>query len=103
MITTDESSVMVSLSLLRSAGRQELQVSSRRAFKASGVSSKILRRWIGLKYLAKVAEAEKQWQEQAAEIRAGRKKSMLTVLEERGLVHQITGYTSLRYSNRPVC
>jgi tyrosyl-tRNA synthetase len=45
-----------------------------------------------LKYLRKVADAEKKWQEKALEIEAGKQKSMLTILEERGLVHQITGY-----------
>lgn len=49
------------------------------------------RRYIGMKYLAKVADAEKAWGEKAKEIRAGNQKSMLSILEERGLVHQTTG------------
>jgi tyrosyl-tRNA synthetase len=44
-----------------------------------------------MKYLAKVADAEKEWQEKAATIRAGKEKSMLTILEERGLVQTVTG------------
>jgi tyrosyl-tRNA synthetase len=44
-----------------------------------------------LKYWAKVADAEKEWQEKASRISAGREKSMLTILEERGLVQTVTG------------
>jgi tyrosyl-tRNA synthetase len=44
-----------------------------------------------MKYLAKVADAEKQWKEKARRIRAGQEKTMLTILEERGLVQTITG------------
>jgi tyrosyl-tRNA synthetase len=75
------------------SSRQELYICSRCAFRASKVSSKTTKRWIGQKYLAKVALAEKQWQEWALEIKAQKKKSMLSILEERGLVHQVTGYT----------
>lgn len=45
-----------------------------------------------MKYLAKVADAELAWQEKASKINAGEAKSMLTILEERGLVQTITGY-----------
>ncbi len=48
-----------------------------------------------MKYLAKVADAEKQWKDKAARIGAGEEKSMLTILEERGLVHTITGYNTI--------
>jgi len=82
---------MISPSLFGSTSRQELYICSRCTFRASKVSFKTTRRWIGQKYLAKVALAEKQWQEWALEIKAKKRKSMLTVLEERGLVHQITG------------
>jgi tyrosyl-tRNA synthetase len=44
-----------------------------------------------MKYLAKIAEAEKEWQAKTNDIKAGRQKSMLTILEERGLVNTITG------------
>jgi tyrosyl-tRNA synthetase len=50
------------------------------------------RRWISQKFIAKTADAELRWQEQALEIKQGKKKSMLTILEERGLVEQVTGY-----------
>ncbi|RQM08832.1 hypothetical protein DH86_00002961, partial [Scytalidium sp. 3C] len=49
------------------------------------------RRWIGQKYLAKLADAEMSWQEKASKIRAGEQKSMLAILEERGYVHAIAG------------
>jgi tyrosyl-tRNA synthetase len=44
-----------------------------------------------MKYLAKVADAERRWEEKAAIIRSGKQKSMLTILEERGLVQTVTG------------
>jgi tyrosyl-tRNA synthetase len=44
-----------------------------------------------MKYLAKVADAEKAWQEKAAKIQAGKEQSMLSILEERGLVKSVTG------------
>jgi tyrosyl-tRNA synthetase len=44
-----------------------------------------------MKYLTKVADAELQWQEKAEIIKSGKQKSMLSILEERGLVQTITG------------
>jgi tyrosyl-tRNA synthetase len=44
-----------------------------------------------MKYLAKVADAELQWEEKAKMIRKGKQKSILTILEERGLIQSITG------------
>jgi tyrosyl-tRNA synthetase len=38
-----------------------------------------------------VAEAKKEWGALAQDIKHGKKKSMLAVLEERGLVHNVTG------------
>lgn len=49
------------------------------------------RRWIGMKYLAKVAAAEDDWQVQASRIKAGKERAMLDILEERGLICQVTG------------
>jgi len=86
---------MASPSLLRVSTRSDLYVCARCAFQASKASQKTTRRWIGTKYLAKVADAELQWQEQKLEIKAGKKKSMLTILEERGLINQTTGYGDL--------
>lgn len=42
-------------------------------------------------YLRKTAEAADQWAIWAGEIKAGKRKSMLAILEERGYVHQVVG------------
>jgi tyrosyl-tRNA synthetase len=44
-----------------------------------------------MKYLTKVADAEKAWQEKAFRIKAGKEQSMLSILEDRGLVQTVTG------------
>lgn len=82
---------MASPSLFRNASRPDLYICARCTFRSSTAPSKASKRWIGLKYLAKKAKAEKEWGEQAGEIKIGKKKSMLTILEERGLVHQLAG------------
>lgn len=43
-----------------------------------------------MKYLAKVAEAEKNWKEQAEKNQVNN-THFLDVLEERGFVHQLAG------------
>lgn len=48
------------------------------------------RRYIGLKYLAKVADAEKDWQAKAA-VHNETGAHFFKMLEERGFVHQIAG------------
>ncbi|KAK0114325.1 tyrosyl-tRNA synthetase [Cadophora gregata] len=78
-------------SLFRRSTRPNLYVCASCALRASTSPTTISRRWIGMKYLAKLANAEAQWQEKAAKIEAGKQKSMLTILEERGLVNSITG------------
>lgn len=45
-----------------------------------------------MKYLAKIADAEIMWQDKASRIRSGQQKSMLTILEERGLIQTVTGH-----------
>ena len=42
-------------------------------------------------FLQKTIEAKLDWARQATEIKAGRKESMLTMLEKRGFVNQIIG------------
>jgi len=59
--------------------------------RASKITQKTARRAIGTKWLKKTADAETNWQIQALEIKDGKKKSMLKILEERGLVHNVTG------------
>lgn len=49
------------------------------------------RRAISQNYLKKQAEANAKWAENAEEIRAGNRDSMLTMLEKRGYIHQIVG------------
>ncbi|OBT43972.1 hypothetical protein VE00_04682 [Pseudogymnoascus sp. WSF 3629] len=82
---------MASSSLLRSASQHRLCQCSRTAARSTRPHAATGRRYIGMKYLAKVADAEKAWAEKAKDIRAGKQKSMLSILEERGLVHQTTG------------
>ncbi len=42
-------------------------------------------------WLKKTAEAKEAWDAQAKEIEAGRKQSMLSILEERGYVNSVAG------------
>ncbi|KAL8802303.1 MAG: hypothetical protein Q9200_006625 [Gallowayella weberi] len=49
------------------------------------------RRHIARVYEAKTRDAEKQWQERYAEIQAGQRQSMLSILAERGYVNAVAG------------
>lgn len=82
---------MASPSLLRRTTRPELYVCARCAFRAAQPSTRGPKRCISTSFLNKVAAAEVQWQERAVEVQAGKRKSLLTVLEERGLIQAITG------------
>ncbi|QSZ32184.1 hypothetical protein DSL72_001755 [Monilinia vaccinii-corymbosi] len=82
---------MATTSLLQRSTRPDLYVCASCAFKTSRNSNKASRRWVGTKYLAKVADAELDWAKKASDIKAGKQKSMLSILEERGYVHQLTG------------
>ncbi|KAH7327175.1 hypothetical protein BKA65DRAFT_375166, partial [Rhexocercosporidium sp. MPI-PUGE-AT-0058] len=82
---------MASPSLFRRSARPEFYVCARCCIRASRTPTTTIRRWIGMKYLAKVANAELEWAAKASKIRSGEEKSMLTILEERGLVNTITG------------
>ncbi|RAL62191.1 hypothetical protein DID88_002675 [Monilinia fructigena] len=82
---------MATTSFLQRSARPDLYVCAKCTFRASQNSNKASRRWIGTKYLAKLANAELAWAKQATEIKAGKRKSMLSILEERGYVHQVTG------------
>jgi tyrosyl-tRNA synthetase len=82
---------MATHSLFQTAFYRSRYINIRCAFRTLEVFRRDTRRSIGSKYLAKVAEAEKQWKEQSKAIRDGRQKSMLSILEERGLIHQIAG------------
>lgn len=49
------------------------------------------RRWIGLNHIKNIKVAQQEWESRAADIVAGKSKSILDVLEERGYVNQIVG------------
>ena len=49
------------------------------------------RRWISHNYVRKIARAEDDWTDRANDIKDGKKRSVLEVLEERGFVNQIVG------------
>ncbi|ROW07864.1 hypothetical protein VMCG_03480 [Cytospora schulzeri] len=53
--------------------------------------ARAVKRWIGTKYLEKMRLAEKQWTEQAADIKAGKKKNLFDELEDRGLIKDVVG------------
>ncbi|KAL9133546.1 MAG: hypothetical protein Q9175_005272 [Cornicularia normoerica] len=55
------------------------------------VSPVIQRRSITQNHIKKTLEGKLEWARQATEIKAGRKESMLTMLEKRGYVNQIIG------------
>ena len=52
----------------------------------------VQKRWITQAYIQRMKDAEKEWQETAKEITAGKKKSFVEHLEERGLLHDVVGY-----------
>src|SRR5690242_11704620 len=49
------------------------------------------RRWISRNHLTRIKSAEEEWAIRADAIKAGEKKSILDLLEERGYVNQIVG------------
>lgn len=49
------------------------------------------RRWIGDKYLAKAALADKAWKKDAALVKAGQKKNLFDELDERGFIKDVVG------------
>lgn len=82
---------MASPSLFRSTSGHDMYICARCTFRASKLHSNTARRSIHQSYLEKQREAAQRWKTLAKEIEAGKKKSMLTRLEERGLVHNIAG------------
>lgn len=49
------------------------------------------RRWISQNHLRNIEAAEADWRQRTEAIKAGDKKSIFDVLEERGLINQIVG------------
>lgn len=82
---------MAAQSLFRNASQRDAYICGRCAIRNSKRPRDTGRRMIGTKWLAKKAAAEEDWKVRAKEIKEGKRKSMLSILEERGLVHQIAG------------
>ena len=53
------------------------------------------KRAISQNWLRKTADAEVAWKEQAKEIREGKKEGMLSILEKRGYINAVVGYTAI--------
>lgn len=49
------------------------------------------KRWITQNYVRRTKEAEQEWAQFAEEIKAGKRKSFVEHLEERGLIHDVVG------------
>jgi tyrosyl-tRNA synthetase len=75
------------------ARKGSLGAQEHRFFVNSSIRSPVLesRRWITQKHIQKVKGGEEQWAQFAAEIKAGKRKSFVEHLEERGLVHDVVG------------
>jgi hypothetical protein len=52
----------------------------------------VQKRWITRNHIRKIQEAEEDWSLRADAIAAGKRQSMLSLLDERGYVNQIIGY-----------
>jgi len=48
--------------------------------------------------MAKVANAEHEWKLRAEEVKAGKHKTMLAILEERGLVKDLTMCVAITFT-----
>lgn len=70
------------------------QKNLRRLQSAPTVSSFIQKRSISKQYIARTEAAEKQWEEQHKEIKAGERQGMLSILQERGYVNSVAGFES---------
>lgn len=58
---------------------------------ASPLQPTTQRRWISLKYLAKMQKADEQWKKQAELIKAGKRKNLFDELDERGFIKDVVG------------
>jgi tyrosyl-tRNA synthetase len=66
----------------------------RRPFLFSQHSERLLQqqRCITQNYIKRMEDGKKEWAKHAVEIRAGKRKSFVAHLEERGLIHDVVGY-----------
>lgn len=53
------------------------------------------KRCITQAYIQRMKDGEKEWARHAEEIKAGKRKNFAAHLEERGLIHDVVGYTLL--------
>ena len=60
-------------------------------FPAEANRQPLQKRWITRNHIRRIKTAEEEWAERADMINAGRKQSILSLLEERGYVNQIVG------------
>jgi tyrosyl-tRNA synthetase len=81
-------------SSLKSAFQSTYVCKSCRAklFPAELLRRNVQKRWITRNHIRKIKEAEEEWSLRADAIVAGKRQSMLSLLEERGYVNQIIGY-----------
>jgi hypothetical protein len=101
---TPESSIaatvsMASIAFAQHALRPKPYICARCAIRASRTS----KRQLSGTFITREIEKELAWKEQAKLIREGKKKSMLSILEERGYIKQIAGYSSLHCSSGILC
>jgi len=69
-------------------------VCRRRCFKQSLFEPQALcsqKRWLHRNHIRRIVAADTEWRDRADAILAGKKQSMLRLLEERGYVNQIVG------------
>ncbi|KAK0618406.1 tyrosine--trna ligase precursor, mitochondrial (cyt-18) [Bombardia bombarda] len=77
--------------LLSSRGAGPVCHSCLRVLVPTGDYARIQKRYIGLKYLAKVDEAEKEWQARAVKINEGEVQNTWDMLQERGYIKDMAG------------
>lgn len=58
------------------------------------------KRCITQAYLKRMEDGKKEWARNAEQIKAGKKKSFVEHLEERGLLHDVVGYVTMRSARR---
>lgn len=59
--------------------------------KSNGTHVFVQKRGVTQQYVQRMKDAEARWAVQAEEIKAGKKQSFLSMLEERGLVQSVVG------------
>lgn len=62
-----------------------------RWLRARPFQGQVQKRWIGTKYLAKLAKADKEWQIKAEKIKNGQMKNLFDELDERGFIKDVVG------------